>query len=823
MDLKLKIDNLHKKNSQAYVWEFNKKSFIKIKVNETLKNLDDDFTFLTNIYMEEKINSKIYFEFLNNEKVIAKFEANLNFIGWQCILVPFKDMNIYEYSDITSIRIFINKKGTLSITKPEFVKFDKRYPTPDYSLPFVNLETNKSINKNWTALLMYDNFLNSYINKNKEYKDIEYLDDIFNKIYEIEKKEKYTDEDLINQYKKMDIYNNYIYSKYFSSDSINLREFSKLMLKISYNINNLENIYVEMFNYLYLQGFRKGSNFVTTDHIGYDIREIFISFVYAKDVLKKYNLLDKAIGMLSWYNGLGRIINIDIKEVNIDILNTQLKGMLYAILFMNNDDLMIKFKEWIEKNILVSKGLLGGFKKDYSMFHHCQHYVAYGLDALKNLLPVVYILKNTKYSICSKAYNKLQKVLERLKIYTQNEYVPISLSGRHPDESYKIPIDIYKYLDKKNIENKNHLFSMNYAGLLVKKTKNNTLFLVRGFSRYLVGNESYTNQNMYGRYNLYGRYEIIPNNIYERGYRFDNFNFSHFDGTTSLKKEKVELKSKLNHLKCAGIEEMLLSTERFLGVNVLDNIGIFGIRIRGHSKYKEQDLYANKSYFVLNNNIVCLGSDISKNAITTVFQNIHYKNKNISKKIKIFDTTYLLENKKDYILENNILYINHKNKNNYRFDILLDNSKKENYKILNKNKNYHLIKYLNYMLYVFFYKTEKIKQGIINSVSIPCLIILKNIDNKFIFNLLSADLNLYSDDFEKDQFVDGIQQEVSIYSRKWIKNEPLNQEISLILNGEYYLKNKRYGTIEYNNKTNLSIVKIQINGYKERKIILYKK
>lgn len=823
--MSLELDNTHKKNNnKTYIWKFNEKSSIKIKINETLKNLDDEFTFLTNIYMEENINSKIYFEFLNGEKLVAKFEANLNFIGWQCILVPFKDMDIYEYSDIKYIKAYIHAKGKLSITKPEFVKFDKRYPTPDYSLPFVNLNTNKSINKNWTALLMYDNFLNSYLKEKKFLKNIECIDSIFNKIYKIEKKELYKDEELIKEYKKMDIHNNYIYSKYFSKDSINLREFSKLMLKISYNIKTLENIYVEMFEYLYLQGFRKGSNFVTTDHIGYEIRELFISFIYAKDVLKKYNLLDKAIGMLSWYNGLGRIIKIDVKEVNIDILNTQLKGMFYAILFMNNEDLMFKFKEWIEKNILISRGILGGFKKDDSMFHHCQHYVAYGLDALKNLLPVVYILKNTKYSISTKAYTKLQKVLEKLKIYTQNEYLPISLSGRHLDESYKIDIDIYKYLDNKNINNKSHIFSMNYAGMLVKRTKKNTIFLARGFSRYLVGNESYINQNMYGRYNLYGRYEIIPNNICERGYRFNNFNFSHFDGTTSLKLSKDKLKSRLNHLKDAGIEEMLLSTERFLGANVLDNIGIFGVKIKGHSKYNEQDLYANKSYFVLNNNIVCLGSNISKNAITTVFQNVHYKNKNISKKIKIFDTTYLLESKKNHILEDNILYIDHKNKNNYRFDILLDNSKKESYSILNKSKNYHLIKYLNYMCYIFFNKTKEIKYGIVKSVSSPCMIILKNIGNKFIFNLLSSDLKLYKEDFENDQFENGIQKEVSVYSRKWIKNNPLNQEITIILKGEYYFKNNKLcSLIEYDNKMDLSIIKIHINGYKERKIVLYKK
>lgn len=786
-----------------------------IKIN--IKKSKDTTTFLMDIYLEKKTDSKMTFNFLDeNQKRVACFEANLNFSGWQCILVPLKDMKIFKKAEIVKLKIELLDKVSFYYTRPEIVDFDIRYPTPDYCLPFVNLRTYKSINKNWTALLMYDNILAKYLKNTKKYK-IDDLESLEKKLCEINKVSKKSKKELIKRFESFDLENGYLYSHYFSKDAIDIREFGKLMLDISNNLEGLEEKYIKMFNFLYLQGFRKGSNFVTTDHLGYQIREIFTSFIFARKLLEKNNLLKKAIGMLSWFNGLGRIVDAKVKEVNIDVLNTQLQAKLIAILLLDDKNLLNHFKNWIDLNILSSFGLLGGFKKDGSMFHHCQHYIAYGVDALKSLLPVVYVLKGSKYQISKKANAKLQMVLRRLKIYSQGSYIPICLSGRHPDKSYEISQNIFDYLEEK-VEKKDYLFSMNYAGMLVKRTKNDTLFLARGFSRYLVGNESYLNQNMYGRYALYGRYEIVPKNVDEQGYNFDTFNFSHFNGTTSFKKKKEDLKARLSTLPAAGYEEMLLSSEKFLAANTFDNIGIFSMKLKGHSKYGEQNLKANKSYFVLNNHIVCMGSEISKKAITTVFQNTYFKDRKIEKEIKLFDTKYILNNKSEYIKDKDILYIDHSKNSKYIFDILLDNSKKEKYEIMS-DKKYHAIRYKNYFCYSFFEKEKNISKGIINSVSSPLVLILKKLRGRLQISIINPDLNLYQG-IEKDQIENGLQKEVSIYSRKWIENNPKSESVKLALNGVYEVKNKKIESKVQNNKT---IIRLDINGYKERKITIYNK
>lgn len=786
-----------------------------IKIN--LKQLKDTTTFLMDIYLEKKEDSKMIFNFLDkNQKIVAKFEANLNFLGWQCILVPLKDMKILKKTEIVKLKIELSDKIKFYYTIPEIVDFDVRYPTPDYCLPFVNLRTYKSVNKNWTALLMYDNILEKYFANTKKCQ-IDNLENLIKKFCEINKGQKKSKKELIEKFESFDLEKGYLYSHYFSEDSIDIREFGKLMFDISNNLEGLEDKYIKMFNFLYLQGFRKGSNFVTADHLGYRIREIFTSFIFARKLLEKNNLLKKAIGMLSWFSGLGRIVDAKVKEVNIDILNTQLQPKFITILLLDDNTLLNHFKNWINLNILSSFGLLGGFKKDGSMFHHCQHYIAYGVDGLKSLLPIVYVLKDSKYQISSKANNKLQMVLKRFKIYTQGSYIPISLSGRHPDKSYEINEDIYNYLDIKFRE-KDYLFSMNYAGMLVKRTKKGTLFIARGFSRYLVGNESYLNKNMYGRYALYGRYEIVPKNIEKQGYDFNKFNFSHFNGTTSFKKSKKELKSRLSILPCAGYEEMLLSTEKFLASNTLDKVGVFAMKLKGHSKYNEQDLKANKSYFVLNNHIVCVGSEINKNAITTVFQNFHFKGKKIEKEIKIFDTRYILDENSEYIKEKDIVYISHKKNQKYKFDILLDNSKKEKYKILSDNV-YHAIVYKNYTAYVFFKREKNLLNSFINSVSLPSVIIVKKMKGKLKLSVINSDLNLYSG-VEDDQVENGVQKEVSIYSRKWIGENPKSQNVEIILNGVFEVNNKNIKISVLENKTTINL---KINGYKEKNIILYEK
>lgn len=174
-------------------------------------------------------------------------------------------------------------------------------------------------------------------------------------------------------------------------------------------------------------------------------------------------------------------------------------------------------------------------------------------------------------------------------------------------------------------------WAMNYASMAIQRRASITapqqswLAIARGFSRYLVGNESYENNNRYGRYLQYGQLEIIPADLTKSGFSHAGWDWNRYPGTTTIHLPYDELEAKLSQLPSAGIEEMLLSTQRYSGANTLNNNSMFAMKLHGHSKYQQQSLRANKSYFLFDNRVIALGSGIENNdkqhtTETTLFQ-----------------------------------------------------------------------------------------------------------------------------------------------------------------------------------------------------------
>ena len=90
--------------------------------------------------------------------------------------------------------------------------------------------------------------------------------------------------------------------------------------------------------------------------------------------------------------------------------------------------------------------------------------------------------------------------------------------------------------------------------------------------------------------------------------------------------DNTELQASLTQLPGAGIEEMLLSTQTYSGANRLnDHTAMFAVKLQGHKKYNQQNFIANKSYFMFDNTVIALGSNINNDDInnpvqTTLFQ-----------------------------------------------------------------------------------------------------------------------------------------------------------------------------------------------------------
>jgi chondroitin-sulfate-ABC endolyase/exolyase len=174
-------------------------------------------------------------------------------------------------------------------------------------------------------------------------------------------------------------------------------------------------------------------------------------------------------------------------------------------------------------------------------------------------------------------------------------------------------------------------WNINY-GLLDIHRRNDWLLTIRGHNRYFTTHEAYPGANMYGRYLSYGFLEVTwPQSENNRGSSFkdEGWDWNNIPGTTSLHLPIEKLRANiLNVDDFSGVEEMLISDQVFAGgTNWNHQDGVFAMKLHGHDKYDMGSFWANKSWFMFDSIIVCLGSDISNSISqyrtqTTLFQNV---------------------------------------------------------------------------------------------------------------------------------------------------------------------------------------------------------
>ncbi len=443
--------------------------------------------------------------------------------------------------------------------------------------------------------------------------------------------------------------------------------------------------------HLHEQGYTRGSAVGIMHHQGYSMREWSKAIFLGRDMLSP-ELLAESQQAIAWLAGLGRIFRDkqDNHGFNVDVMNTFLPGMLMTIVLQKDANLQAAYlrslSDWMSYSMLATKGLSGGIQPDGSFFHHAQHYVAYGNGGLNGLTPVVYYLSHTPFELTNSAYQRLRQGVMMTRIFSNGLKAPMSLAGRHPEKYEQITLAPFKYLtligDKgvanaflrlinsdRNPTNSpdvapeaapNGAWVMNYSSLAIQR-RDEWLATVRGFSRYLVGNESYADANHFGRYMNYGHLEILPSSKQDGGYNEDGWDWNRWPGTTTIHLPLEQLAAQIRQVdQFSGMEEMLLSTETYSGGNQLGNRNaMFAMKLTGHDKYNS-DLTANKSVFFFDNRIVALGSDISNsdsahNTETTLFQqsindsqasfigNKAYKKLNIEKRTQLNKDTFFID------------------------------------------------------------------------------------------------------------------------------------------------------------------------------------
>lgn len=856
------------------------------------------------IYNETPIEDKMKIEFKKYGETKSYFEIDMNFKGWRTVWVQYdRDMKgraITGMDEIVFTAPKVNGEIYLDQIIPSIL-IDPRYNARDEQVDFVNLSADHAANAHWMAL--YKNYNQIKNIKSKEItpqekiglrkiedklrKDLlKNVDVTDKKIYEKRRELKKYEQQFLATPQLIEIYEELPKNEFKLIDYLPLQKFGIYLRELAYMYNSTENkkqqeeiyeIFKEALEYMYSQGWTKGSSQGTIHHLGYNIREVYQSILLMREPLLSHGDLVPAKEMVMWYSAVGMIYTPtkDIRGVNIDVLNTMLPGMLTAILLNEDDGIAVaqlrQFNNYLATGINYAPGLSGGFKDDGSVFHHMQNYPAYAKGAFEGLTPIIYYLGNTDFALDESAYNRVKKSLLMARIYSNKYNWLISISGRHPNDSFKLPVNVYGYaaygkkegIDKdlaeaylrldesgkfsrefkeKGFEEEkapNGAWTMNMGSLQLQR-RDEWLVGAKGFSRYLVGNETYKANNLYGRYMSYGTVQILQSSLKDSGFVQEGWDWAHYPGATAIALPLEKMKSSIAQVDTfSGVEEMLLSDETYSGGNNLNGNGMFAMKLHENPKYNGSHR-ARKSVFFFDDRIILLGSDIENDdkdneTHTTLFQN-YLGDKKVEKDEKISngDTVLVDSQNNMYAIkdgevhyrrgeqhsfdqkngaptENNfeLAYINHgKNPKGkgYEYSILVKGTPEKQeffkvdrgYKVLERDYNAHIVedKVSNMRGYALF-ESGKLEDKYILEVDTPSMIMLQPEKEGIELSFVDPDLRLYEGKDKTQYDKNGNMKEVSIYSRVWNKNDSIPHTSKVVLKGRYRLEEGENIRVKY--------------------------
>ncbi|WEK20035.1 MAG: chondroitinase family polysaccharide lyase [Candidatus Pedobacter colombiensis] len=686
-----------------------------------------------------------------------------------------------------------------------------------------------------------------------------------------------------------------------------IKAYTQLMLQVAQAYHTspeiadkqrMEQIFMDLLDHLEDQGWAFGSGMGALHHHGYNLGGYYPACLLMKDVIKKHNKLDRTFKSMAWFSGLGRTLQLpdQLPASNIDVFNTLLESMLSAILIMDDSPKKLQylhsFSNWLSKNIEPDHTIEGAFKPDGAVFHHGNLYPAYGIGGYTGIAPIVYALSGTSFRVEQYAHESLRNSLLMIHYYTNPYKWPISVSGRHPTGNWRIPDVPYAYMamagtpdgssktdtlmasiylklngSKQNkwtavfknsqikpIGYTNGHWNLNY-GLFDIHRRQDWLLTIRSHNRYFISNESYPGANMYGRYIAYGQLEVLyPDTKADDGSNFkdEGWDWNNIPGTTTLHLPLNKLRANIiNADDYSGIEEMLISDERFAGGTTFNKQGMFAMKLHGHDKYDMGSFRAIKSWFMFDNLVVSLGSGIQNTIAaypteTTLFQNYlkdstdvltingaavnsfpYTKKGEAGKSLTIIDNRnigYYIPNAGNTLLTKATqvsrdqkdsrkttgnfakLILQHGNapiNAGYEYAMLIKTNKqaletlalsqestKPLYKVLQKDSAAHIVWYAPQQITALavFGSNNKLSDSLLMGNNRPCLLMYQQKEKQLSMSVTDPDLAFYEGPDDSPLTADGKRKEVSIYSRKWYRSPAKPSIVELLIKGNWEVK-----------------------------------
>lgn len=536
---------------------------------------------------------------------------------------------------------------------------------------------------------------------------------------------------------------------------------------------------------------------------------------------------------MEWFSGVGEIkVAPAVLGMDIDAFNTSLMGRVASLLMLDDTPYKYAYMQalarWVDNGLKHTEGLRPCFKTDGTVVHHRKAYPAYATGGFTGAVNAVWMLAKTSFAISQESHQNLKDALLAMRFYCYDDIFPLAMSGRHPDGKGSLIPSHYSRLAKAGSPDGAEEIDMELAAAfrrLAPKSKafatidpestpqgteyygfscsmshryGDDLVTIAGHSRYLWAAEIYQQANHYGRYLTHGSMDI-------GGFSMLGWDWCHIPGTTAAVLPMDQMKATvLNVDEFSGYEEMLISDEWFAGgVTHKGQNGAYAMKLHEHDKYNGS-LRAKKSFFVVENRIVCLGSDIENSlegapVHTTLFQkSLDSSEEDIqfiseAGVIKDHDgVTYIVRDAKIHFRSGlqhslheesdmpteglfELAYIDHGDivkDGRYEYAVILPGGTSDavaSYEVVRHDSKVHSVKDIpTGIVSAAIFEEGSVDQHIVYSS--PAMLMYSAEGDVMTLSVANPDLALYEGESDEKFDAEGKRLERSVYSRYWIDN-----------------------------------------------------
>lgn len=634
-----------------------------------------------------------------------------------------------------------------------------------------------------------------------------------------------------------------------------LKDLNDRMLRLAVSVmkssdaderKELSMMYVNLTRHLLDQGFAAGSGQGTLHHLGYSMRNFYTGPVILQDILREAGLDNEVQQAMEWFSGVGEIkVAPAVLGMDIDAFNTSLMGRVASLLMLDDTPYKYAYMQalarWVDNGLKHTEGLRPCFKTDGTVVHHRKAYPAYATGGFTGAVNAVWMLAKTSFAISQESHQNLKDALLAMRFYCYDDIFPLAMSGRHPDGKGALIPSHYSRLAKAGSPDGAEEIDMELAAAfrrLAPKSKafatidpestpqgteyygfscsmshryGDDLVTIAGHSRYLWAAEIYQQANHYGRYLTHGSMDI-------GGFSMLGWDWCHIPGTTAAVLPMDQMKATvLNVDEFSGYEEMLISDEWFAGgVTHKGQNGAYAMKLHEHDKYNGS-LRAKKSFFVVENRIVCLGSDIENSlegapVHTTLFQKSLDSSEEdiqfISEEgfIKDHDgVTYIVRDAKIHFRSGlqhslheesdmpteglfELAYIDHGDivkDGRYEYAVILPGGTSDaaaSYEIVRHDSKVHSVKDIpTGIVSAAIFEEGSVDQHIVYSS--PAMLMYSAEGDVMTLSVANPDLALYEGESDEKFDAEGKRLERSVYSRYWIDNPCAPTTIKVTVKG----------------------------------------